>query len=1249
VIKRIAPILVLLAFLPLQLHGQQIGASVTGHVLDPAGALISGASIKLVSTTTGAVYPTVSDSAGLYQLPFVHIGEYALSVEMEGFKKYQQAGITLIGDQKAVIDVTLQLGAVTQTINVTANASVLQTESGDRVSTIDNIKLDPEVLRGQNSIVTTWFTPGVEVTSGDQKIRPWDNAGTQAEIFNGGQDGSGANGASFGVTSQAGGNLVMVDGISSNRGGNGTGFNLMASAVDQVIVQSTQYDAQQGWTTGGYVNTLSKGGSNTWHGHAYDYIQNTILNAEDWGQQHGGPGGTNAGRAPWHFNYFGGEIGGPIKKNKIFVFYGYQYMWSIQRDPFTISLPTQAERQGNFQGVCSGADKSGNCIQVQLFDPSTTPQSTTACSSAGASNACRTQTGAFFQAPNVMNPAAINPIAKSMLAVLPQPVLTGTLLPCGTVASGQSGPTAGLCGSFLGNKSNDSQSRKFVDQFPEHTGRIDWNFTDTLHAFFRFSKNDLAETRSYWYSTTASINPLEQSGNNPLFRGNQAYALEVTKTLSPTTVLELRTGMDRYPNGGGDSTITTDPTSWGFSPTWKGLVGKLTPEISFQNVSYGQLAGTLPSYTASDIWNHEAVVSHTRGKHNLKFGWQRFDLADYSESHSVGSYADNGIFYFNGNFTSQNPTGPVGATGNPMADFLVGYPNQLGIAQPTYPEYWMHEESVFAQDDWHLNRRLTLNLGLRWDYEGPIHEKYNRLLNGFAFQSASPLGTMAGYTNSFSVSGTPYSFTFPSQQLLGGPTFAGANSAPSGIFHPKYDNFGPRLSFAYDMGHDMVLRGGWGVIYAQQLLEVGAAPGFSGTTTANTAPLYPGVFDPNLSFANPIQTGLLPIVGSGYGLATNMGAGISFGDPDMDIPRTQQFSLEIQKRLGKDWLFSLAYVGNVAHRLNVNHNLDYVPLADLPYTPNFTTNTLAPGGGGAATNAFLNASVKPNPFSVPAAYAGETKGTFVQAGSVGQAQLLYQYPQFSQVTENWIPIGQSHYNSLQFYVEKRLSYGLEFNANFTWSKTLQATGFFNSQDPFPRQYISNNDMPRRFNMNFVYFLPAGPGQRFFSQSNPVLSRIVSGWSISATPMIEDGLPAPVPNGLMPTGAPQTTPNRNLLHWFNTCYVNLSGVNTDCSIDSTPAWRQTQPNQLIEWGPYMSGVRYVGVHDLQLGIKKETRIKERFQLTYRMDMINALNSAQFFGDLNTTYTNAQLFGMAGHPAFTPSDDPRIIQMSLQLKF
>ena len=1233
-IKRIAPILLLLAFFPLPLYAQQTGASLTGHIFDPSGAAVSGANIKLTSTTTGAVYTAGSSDAGIYQFPFVLIGTYTLSVEKQGFKRHDQAGIGLLAGQKAVIDVTMQLGAVTQTVNVTANATVLNLASGDRNAVISNVRLDPQVIRGQNPIVTTWFAPGVTQAAGAQKIRPWDNAGTQAEIINGGQAGQGGNLQ----TGQASGNQVMVDGISINRGGQGTGFNPMASAVQEVVVQGTMYDAQFGWSTGGHINTLTKSGSNTWHGHGYDYLQNTLLNAEDWGSIY-----SHAGRQPWHINMFGGEIGGPLRKDKIFVFYAYQMIWQIQRDPFSVAVPTAAEKQGNFVGLCNSVSGGACGQQVQLFDPATTATTTsttdpTSCYYTGTTanpvasglNPCRSQSSAIFLAPNIINPAAINPIAKNVLNLIPLGNVNGTTGTCPAgVVSGQPG---GLCGTFQGNLVNSGSSRKFVDYFPEHLGRIDWNFSDRTHAFFRFAKNDLAETRSYTYSTVSAINPAETSGNNPLFRGNQAYVLQVTHTFNPTTVLEFRTGMDRYPNGGGNITVAaTDPTSLGFSSTWRSEAGHYFPQISITNQNGA--GGTLPSYTASDVWNHEVVIAHTRGQHNIRFGYQRFDLADYQES--PGNL--NGTFSFDGYFTAQNPIGPVSNTGYGLADFMLGYPHSGSVQTPAWPVFWMHEHSLFAQDDYHLSRRLTLNVGLRWDYRGPDHDKYNRLLNGFCFQCPSPLGSIPGLP-----------------ALMGGPTYAGVGGAPSGVFNRKYDNFGPRIGFAYDMGHNTVLRGGWGIIYGQQLLSqgLGAAPGFNQVTSLVSVPGAAGIFNPNITFANPLPSGLLPIVGSKYGLATNIGQGVSFADPNMDIPRTQQYSLELQRSFGKDWMVSLAYVGSRSSRLNVTQQLNNVPLADLAYTPSFQPNTTAPGGGGAATASYLSTSVN-NPFAgnIPAQYATVSSGTFLNNAKVGQSQLLLPYPHFGGISEVWRPLGTSHYNSLQFEVNKRLGYGLEFSSNFTWSKLMQATGFLNAQDPKPAMTIAPFDSPRQVKVNFAYFAPFGPGQKFLASANPVVSRLVGGWSLSATPMIMDGFPAPTPAGVMPTGASQKTANPTLSHWFNTCTVQADGVTKyagTCALDSTPAWKILASGQLYEWSPYMSGVRYVGHHRLDASIKKETQIKERFQLTFRADFINAFNSAEFTQNMQTSYTSGQ-FGYVGEPYSAPSCDPRVIELSLQIKF
>ncbi|MGD1101014.1 MAG: carboxypeptidase-like regulatory domain-containing protein [Terriglobia bacterium] len=1220
-IKRIAPILLLLAFLPLPLFAQQVGASVTGHVIDPSGAVISGANIKLTSTLTGAVYPTASDSAGIYQLPFVLIGSYTLTVEKQGFKKYVQQGITLSTAQKAVIDITLQLGAVTQSISVTANAQMVNTESGDRTATISNVRLDPEVFRGQNTIVTTWFTPGVVLVAGVQKIRPWDNAGTQAENINGGQSGQGNTSVASAETGQTSGNQTMVDGISINRGGNGTGYNPIAATVDQVTVVGTLYDAQYGWSTGGHINTITKSGSNTWHGHGYDYLQNTIFNAEDYASKVAG-----TGRLPWHINMYGGEIGGALRKDKIFVYAGYGMIWQIQRDPFIVNVPTAAEAQGNFNGLLNTTGGS----QVTLYDPSTTGTCLT-----NGSTACRSTSGPLV-ANNVI--LHINPIAAKVLAIVPPPNAPGSGSAAQCTSAGITNAPGGICGTFAGNDITGPTDRKFLDYFPQEHGRIDWNFSDRTHAFFRFAKNDLIEERSYVYSTVAAVNLAETSGNNPLFRGNQAYALQVTHTFNPTTVLEFRTGMDRYPSGGGDGIgVAIDPTTLGFSSTFGAEAFHTFPQMRW--TGQNGAGSSPPSYTASDIWTTELVLAHTSGKHNMRVGYQNFVLGEYSE----GPGNNNGAFTFTGYFTDQNPYGSVGSTGYGLADFELGYPASATINVPAWPLVFVKEHSFFVQDDYHATRKLTLNFGLRWDYEGPAYDKYNRLLNGFCTTCASPLA-------------------IPGFALVGGPTFAGANNAPAGIFHPKYDNFGPRFGFAYALGHDMVVRGGFGIVYAQRIEYVGAAPGYNVSPSFNST-VSPGIPNPAYTFANPFPAGLPAIAGNSWGLATNVGAGLNVPNPNMDIPRTMQYSLEVQKSLGRDWLFSLGYVGSDSKRLNVNQPLNFVPRSYIKDQSPQGLATETAYLGTQVANPFLNLPATSPYYSY---FKGNNSGYF--NSTIAQSTLAEPYPQFGGITQYYTPIGTSHYHSLQLAVNKRLGYGLEFSANFTWSKTLQATGFLNSSDTYPQQTIAPYDTPRVFNLNFAYFAPFGPGKKFLNSTNPVLSRVVSGWSLSITPMIHDGFPLPNPNygggdgWLQPTGASRRPANQSITHWINTCTETAAVYNASTGVTSTPtlvastckndsaaAWQQTVPNQLITWSPYYHDVRYTGIHRTDASIKKETTIKEKWQLTYRADFINAFNSTEWFTNMDNGGSSST-FGSVGYPSSnTPLSDPRVIEMSLQIKF
>jgi hypothetical protein len=1172
--------------LPLSLHAQQTGGSVTGHISDPTGAAVAGAKITMTSTTTGAVYTTESDTAGIYRLPFVAVGEYTLTAEKTSFKKYVQSGITVVIDEKATVDIKLEIGAVTQSVTVVANAPLLQEESADRGWTIGQARIDPMPLAGLNTIMSTWYAPGVTIDAAVQKVRNWDTGGMSSMLFNGGQVG----------------NLYLTDGVSTNNGGTSNAFNPIDDTVQAVSVQSTMYDAQYGWSSGGVTNTITKGGTNNWHGDAYEYNQNTLLTANTFSAN-----ATNTPRLPWHMNFYGGAVGGPIKKNKFFVFYAFQKVWQVQPDPFTTSVPSAAEVQGNFSGLYTSAAKT---TQVALYDPTTTtlcPAAVAWCTGVKSGSYARESISAEYGTNNIIPSTLLNPVAQAVLKFIPPP----------NNANGY---------NDAGNLVNTSKQRKFVDIFPQNTGRADLNLSDKTHAFFRYAENCLAETRSYIYSTTTYLNPADTSSQSPLFRCNQDYTLQMVRTFNPTTVLEFRTGMNRYENnpGGGEEGANFDISSLGFSSTFQAEAAKWFPEFTW--TGYGGAGTSGPTgFQVQPTWTTEAVLAKTQSQHNLRFGFQNYEVA--RNTLSPGNIAGN--FGFTGTYTGASPTSSSASSGNAVADFLLGDANSGDIQVLESPSFMMHQYSLFAQDDYHLSRKLTVNFGLRWDYNGSVTERFNALLRGFCTTCLSPLQV-------------------PGMTLLGGPLFAGVAPIPRGVFNPKYTNFGPRLGFAYDLEHNTVVRGGYGIIYATNFDTPSTAPGFSQTTTMVTS-VSTGIPNPAVSLQNPFPTGVLTPVGSKYGLATNIGSTIGFADPDMNIPRTQQYSLEVQHQFGRNWMLTVGYVGSRGSHLAVAQQLNYIPQAYLPYTYSFATN---PGG---LTTAQLNANVA-NPFTaVPSTspYYSLLLGTALSPtnATVAQNHLLVPFPQYSVngVTESYVPVGKENFNSLQAEFNKRMSFGLDFSFNYTYGKTMQDTTFLNAIDTQPSWTISPYDVTQQIKINLAYYLPFGPGKRFLTTTNPVVRRLVEGWNYSAVSRVQQGMPIAAPSGVAPTGAPETVPNPTLALWFNTCTLNAAGTATvNCPPGiTTPAWKSTVTYQLVTWSPYISKIRKPGVHNVDMSAAKKTTIKEHYDLLFRADFINAFNSPAWFSGPDTASTDST-FGDV-YPYNTQSNDQRVIMLSLRFEF
>ncbi|MCL5671495.1 MAG: TonB-dependent receptor [Acidobacteria bacterium] len=688
----------------------------------------------------------------------------------------------------------------------------------------------------------------------------------------------------------------------------------------------------------------------------------------------------------------------------------------------------------------------------------------------------------------------------------------------------------------------------------------------------------------------------------------------MTHTFNPTTVLQVRTGLDRFRSISG-STISMgmNLASLNFSPTF---VSEAFPKFPFIQWADYNGAGSLASgISPSDLtYTNEVVLAKTYNNQNMKFGFQNMEVGENVEFPIFGS----GLFAFNNTYTTANPLAPTSASGNSIADFLLGYPAGGFILVNSDPKLMMHLWSAFAQDDIRVTPKLTLTAGVRWDYQGALTDRFNALTRGFCASCVNPIQV-------------------PGMTLMGGLEFAGVGSNPRGITNPHYGNIGPRFGFAYRTWHNTVVRGGFGIIYAQEWQNPGAAPGFS-QGTGILGPEQTGI--PVTTLTNPFPDGILEPVGAANGLATNVGQGISFTDPNTNIPRTMQYSLSIQHQFRHNWLASASYIGSYAQRMPVSQNLNYLSLPDL-----------------ALGSAALTASV-PNPLaaaqyqSVNAPYLKVLNGTFMNQQNIAFQQLLLPYPQYGGVTENYIPIGKTKYNAMWLDLNKRMSHGLDFDVNFDWSKTMQAVQFLNPTDPAPSWFLSPYDSPEQIKFSGVWALPFGRGRDFFQNAGPMMNRLVQGWQVSGISRWQAGFPIPFPQGVAPTGNSVKTANQNISHWFNTCTItnpNTTPVaTTGCSTDSTPAWVVRQPYQLQTWSPYLPNLRGPISWQTDISASKDTTIMERYKLEFRADFTNAFNRPDWaYNSVNNNFSSGQFGEYA--PYNTQDNNPRVIMLSLQLFF
>ncbi len=1118
---------------------------IVGLVTDSSGAVIPDASVTAIHLEMNTRFVTRSNAAGNYELPYLLPGKYRLVVEVQGFKRYEREPIEVRVGETLTLDVSLEVGTVGETVTVTAEAPMLESASASVSMVIERRLLEDLPIAGGSVTYLARLAPGV--TSGQPPGHNW--LPSAVDVL-----------SNFAVAgTETGANEFTLDGI-PNMTRTMISFVPPADMVQEFRIDAVNYDAGQGHASGATIAMSLKAGGNKLSGTALWEVAPNPWQATDFFSNKRlydlstGPVTPEKRRAlipPRKVNRYSATTGGPVLLPGLYdgrsrTFWTYGFQGFNRRNPFNsyYTIPTLAQREGDFSALLA----LGSVYQI--YDPATIKPA---------------PGGRFSREPfpgNRIPASRIDPLARKFLSYYPAPNTAGT-------ADG---------------RNNYALSETNSNDFIQNMARIDHHFSEKHRLFGRF-------THSWLHFYRGNIFPNESRGLDR-YRKQRGLALDDVYVISPSTLLNLKYGFTRF--------LQSDwPQSRGFDLSVLGWPSSLLAQLHKQAIAFPQISpegyaalGESTNYLwATNYHNIAANLSWLRGNHSLRWGWEGRLLRDHNYNWGNAAPAISFSSTWTRGPLDNSPAAPIGQG---LASLVLGLPTGGGIDNNASYAIQSWFTGLYLQDDWKAARNLTLNLGLRWEYDSPITERYNRAVSTYDFTTPNPVeaAARAAYAQA-PIPEVPVA----EFRTTGGLTFVGRAGRPRGVFRTPKGGMNPRFGFAWKAWPQMVVRGGYGVF--RNPLGVDrqgiSQPGFSVRTN-----LIPSL-DNGLSFRatlqNPFPEGVqqpAPV-----SLTTFLGRGVSFAPEFRKTGYQQRWSLSIQRELPGRMLGEIGYVGARGTRLGVSREFDPVP------RQYYSTSSERDQ----AVIDRMSAAV-PNPFfGLP-----EFAGTGLSGRTVNRAQLTRPYPHFTSLT-SVDDVGFSWYHSLQVRFEKRFSRGLAFNASYTFSKLMEATSFLNDTDPIPEAVISDSDRPHRFATAAVWEVPVGRGRRYGARLHPWLNAAVGGWQLQVIYQAQSG-PALGFGNIIYRGhlhdivLPRN--QRTIDRWFN----------TEAPFERDPrrqlAWNiRTFPTRL-------TGLRGPGDNYWDASLAKVFPIGERVRLQLRTNWEGATNTPQF-GNPNTSVTST-LFGM-----------------------
>jgi hypothetical protein len=1211
------------------LPAQESRATLQGLVTDSTGAVIPGAVIAVSADTTGVRQTTSTNESGQWTVRFLNPGSYTITVSSEGFQTQERKNIVLQTADSKQLDTQLQLGTQSESVVVTAETPLIDTSAATAGTVIEGAAITEMPMLSRIPFLLATMSPGVAAMDQNQNVAMmWSNNAASEFNVNGGR-GTRAN-------------EFLIDGMPNTKRDR-VAYIPPADSVAEFKIMSNAYDAQYGRQAGGTINVSVKSGTKDYHGGVYEFFRNSALNANLFQSNRSGQA-----KVPAHYNLYGGTFGGPVwipkvydKKDKTFFFLTWEGIRNSDPRFTNRSVPTEQERNGDFNGSFTTRVIGGTSerVPITIFDPLTIDGARTTTDAAGA-NVANPNFGYRLPFPgNVIPTQRMSPVARNILKFVPLP-------------NAASLPTSNASNNFVPTSSRQNSMASFITRV-DHT----WNNTHKSFASIRWNHMDELTGDDFANEATG----LYQT------RINRGLGVDHVWTLSPTKILNVRLNITRFEEPSYNHGAGFDPANLGFPKSFVSQMEKVSfPRITNIFGDIGGSAGSTPMSTQSSL---NINLTHAYRNFTFHYGME-YRLIQEADA-NLGNQSGEFSFESGANWTRRRYDVSETGYGSTMATFLLGQPYSGSFPRNANRFDSMRYHGAYLQTDWRATSRLTLNLGMRWDYERPFVERFGRTTSGYDPAALNPISdqAQAAYATVLAnVLRDPVRYPFGPQvaqmmpvsqfKVYGAQLFSGTGGQPATAVNGKWNQWQPRMGFAYRLRANTVIRGGFGR-FVQGTGTKSGQNGFSRSTPFQAS--LDSRITPYDTLDNPFRDGIQTPTGSSLGAMTNLGQGVNWVNRDANAAYSWDYSLFLQHEWN-GWLLEAGYSHNRTSGItwDLQQNDVGYQMWDSLRTPRFDAS------GKPLQRPYLGDEQIPNPF----------RGLPGVSGSRATNELINVYDLLrpikilgGQVRSNnaW---GINQYDALQVKVQRRFSKGFSMLFAYTFSKLFEDTSFWGPEvsGPVAEHKLGGEDRPHKVSLAPIWEVPVGRGKWVGRDMPKVLNAIAGGWQLSGQYTIQSGTPVAFGTDSFFDGqdASIARNDRTLARWFATEHF-VKFPNSNDSLALFPAWTgvhslpganfvpQTAADPrngvYADFGNYVrryptrwANLRNSRLNELNMGLFKNFRIEERWKIQFRTEMFNFFNHPRFPGP--ETNPGSANFGRVGE---YQQNQARIIQLALKINF